>query len=435
MSTLIPLSEIVKYYTPELRNFLISLGNIAQTMNIVEMVTPVNASQEKEKWLEAAERGEWKNPHFQYNKDLLATVANSKQQLEDLFEIMGPALSTVSNEAPGKVLCELTKSRYKEIESTILLAQHILSGQDSHAGEDAKAIYGYPTAQTVSVALTYADCLGQGGGKLQQDDANLRTIRNRLKELEFDANRIRENFILAAEQCGFSETRPVEISEYTTAIDVRDKSSRGPIVTIPASRKVNGLKLVELIGHEILCHWRDSERAALALPLLGSGALKPADEVLYEGHATLTDYNTKFNLGDEAPLRQSPFYILAMAEANNRATFAETAASLYKLIRPTRSDKSAMALTWTTCLRVFRGSSGNEKGYVFTKDRAYFEGRVIAERLHEEKLDSILEISTLSEKDIQVLRTVVAFEQKENNQIKTVLSMWNLIYQLLDGKL
>lgn len=94
-----------------------------------------------------------------------------------------------------------------------------------------------------------------------------------------------------------------------------------------------------------------------------------------------------------------------------------------------------MALTWTTCLRVFRGSSGNEKGYVFTKDRAYFEGRVIAERLHEEKLDSILEISTLSEKDIQVLRTVVAFEQKENNQIKTVLSMWNLIYQLLDGKL
>ena len=143
MSTLIPLSEIVKYYTPELRNFLISLGNIAQTMNIVEMVTPVNASQEKEKWLEAAERGEWKNPHFQYNKDLLATVANSKQQLEDLFEIMGPALSTVSNEAPGKVLCELTKSRYKEIESTILLAQHILSGQDSHAGEDADCKRGF----------------------------------------------------------------------------------------------------------------------------------------------------------------------------------------------------------------------------------------------------------------------------------------------------
>ncbi len=78
MSSLIPLSEMSTYYTPKLKQFLVDLGKIAQTMNIVEMVTPVNAGEEKRKWLEKAARGEWTNPSFQYNTELLVGVARPR---------------------------------------------------------------------------------------------------------------------------------------------------------------------------------------------------------------------------------------------------------------------------------------------------------------------------------------------------------------------
>lgn len=78
MSSLIPLSEVSTYYTPKLKQFLVDLGKIAQTMNIVEMVTPVNTGEEKRKWLEKAARGEWTNPSFQYNTELLVGVARPR---------------------------------------------------------------------------------------------------------------------------------------------------------------------------------------------------------------------------------------------------------------------------------------------------------------------------------------------------------------------
>lgn len=442
MSSLIPLSEMSTYYTLELKQFLIDLGKIAQTMNIVEMVTPVNAGEEKQKWLEKAARGEWTNPSFRYNAELLASVASYESQLESLGKTMSAALSTVSSEQAGKVLCQLTDNRYGEVQYTIALAKAMLGdglNSDTGAAAALELIFGNPSKETVEAAQGYAKRLAAGGGKDQQDNANLKIIRQRLKGLEFNAEKIRENFIWMAGQCGFAGTRPVEISDTTTSIDVRDKSSRGAVVSIPTDRKVSGLKLVELIGHEILCHWGDSERAARALPLLGSGALKPADEVLYEGHATLTDYNTHFFLGDKAPQRQLPFYVMAMDWARHGHNFAETAAYMYEHIRPTKlSDEAALTQTWTTCLRIFRGSRGGDGGkypcYAFTKDRAYFEGRLVAEKLHEQKLDSVLEISTLSKNDIDALMTAVKFEQKETGQVYNMLSLWSLVHHLLDGE-
>ncbi len=67
-------------------------------MNIVEMVTPVNAGEEKRKWLEKAARGEWTNPSFQYNTELLAGVASYERQLKELGGAMMTAFGTVSNE-------------------------------------------------------------------------------------------------------------------------------------------------------------------------------------------------------------------------------------------------------------------------------------------------------------------------------------------------
>lgn len=440
MSNLIPLSGVQEYYTPEFKQLLTNLGKFAQTMNIVEMVTPINAGAEKQIWLEQARSGKWTNPVFQYDQGLLASIADIEKQLIILLKMKDAAMRTVSNEEAGRALREIADSRFREIEATVQLARCILDEDDNRARRILWKIYGCPTISVVAEAENFAKLLISNEGKSQQDSVDLKIIRRRLKALELNAEQIRENFIWMAEQCGLNGTRPVEISEVTTAIDVRDKSSRGAVVSIPADRKVDGMKLIKLVGHEILCHWSDSERAAQALPLLGGGALKPADEVLYEGHATLTDYHVGYSLGDKVSSRQSPFYILAMTQARAGMTFAETAAYVYELIRPTKlSDEAAMTQTWTTCLRIFRGShkscDNSKHHYAFTKDRAYFEGRLIAEELHDQKLDSILEVSTLSKNDIDVLKTAVQFEQKDHDQARTMLLLWGLVRKLLEEDL
>ena len=50
----------------------------------------------------------------------------------------------------------------------------------------------------------------------------------------------------------------VTVDEKTTSIDVRDKSAKGPTVFIPKQKKMNGIELLKLIGHEIEGHARQS---------------------------------------------------------------------------------------------------------------------------------------------------------------------------------
>lgn len=423
----IRMADMADYYTQELKSFLNELGEVARTMNIVEMVTPVNAAEEQQKWLELAKNGQWTNPEFQYNSTLLADTARKSTIAKEVIGKMKVTLGTVSNDDPGKVLANLVESRCQELLATTTAAQYLLYGDDCVTNAALRGIFGTPSSATIAEAHEYAECLADGRGKTQADNQQLKIIRERLNSMEFNAEQIRENFIWMAGQCNIANTRPVIVDVFATAIDVRDKSSRGAVVSIPADRKVNGMKLVELTGHEILCHWCDSERASCVLPLLGGGALKPSNEVLYEGHATLIDYHTHFFLGDKAPQQQMPFYIIAMNLAMDGMSFAEVAPMLYEKIRLTKpSDQAALAQTWTTCFRVFRGSNGENsqtKKYAFTKDRAYFEGRRLAEKLHLQQLDSVLELGTLSEQDIEILKTVVEFERRDDGlrQIKALL--------------
>ncbi len=438
MSNRIPLAEMATYYTPELKRFLMDLGGIAQTMNIVEMVTPVNAGEEKQRWLELAAHGKWMNPDFRYNRELLGSVAKLHADTVEVGQTMKTAFESISGGEPGKVLYQLAEQRYQEVYLTTMLAKYMLEERQAGARDMVNKIFGAPAASTVAAAHDFARALANGKGKVREDNDNLKRIRRELKDLEFDAEKIRENFVWMAQECGIAETRPVVVDEATTSIDVRDKSLKGAVVSIPADRKVSGLKLVELTGHEILCHWCDSERAIKALPLIGGGALKPADEVLYEGHATLTDFNTHLMLGDAAPRQQLPFYVIAMDLAEQGLNFAELARVMYDVIRPTKlSDETALNQTWTTCYRVLRGSNGQNSyigQYVFTKDRAYFEGRLVADKLHMEQMDSILELSTLSLGDVELLKTVVDFPKGEDNLAQTKSRLQKLVQRLLDDE-
>ena len=437
MSVMLSLSEIVKYYTPEFRELLNELGEIAKTMNIVEMVTPLNAAEERKKWLEQAENGAYTNPQFQYNGRLLAEIANKESALQELTQKMGKMTKQLSAEDPGRVLTELAWRRRDELEATIWLAQCMLQGDDSNADAALVLIYGAPEDLTVAAAHDYAKAMASGKAYRQRDTPQLKTVREKLQKVFCDAKRVQEEFIWVAEQSGIAQTRPVEIDPIATAVDVRDKSSRGPIVVIPAGYEAYGVTLVRLCAHEILCHWADSERAARALPLLGGGALKPADETLYEGHATWAGNATGMMLGEKTQRQRLPFYIIAMSLARKGMNFADVATALYEIIRPTEAtDKAALELTWKTCMRVFRGSHGNQDNalahYAFTKDRAYFEGHLVAERLHDQGFDSILDVATLSLGDIELLKTVVQFERRTDSFVRMGSILQEQVSRLID---
>lgn len=142
MSNRIPLTEMATYYTPELTLLLTDLGKIAQTMNIVEMVTPVNAGEEKQRWLGLAAHGKWTNPDFRYNRELLGSIAKLRDSVAEIEDHrMDKALATLSDEEPGKILRELAWSRCSETYVTTAVAKMILEGEKSgRKGHDGEVV-------------------------------------------------------------------------------------------------------------------------------------------------------------------------------------------------------------------------------------------------------------------------------------------------------
>ena len=428
MATKIPMSAFASYYTPNLERFLGELDVVASTMSLVEMVTPINASAEKARCLAAMKDGKPATPKFQYNTELLSKIAKQQSLVLEMWDTLPEITGELSKEEPGRILAKMATERCREVHQTAYLASQILSG-DSMMRHTLKGIFGFPSDEIIQKAHLHAQNLAKGDVAVRCDTPERKARREALKAREFDAEKIRENFLWAAEQCGFAGSRPVEIDPMATAIDVRDKSSRGAVVVIPETRKVNGVKLVELTGHEICCHWGDSTRAGIFLPLLGSGNLKPLDETLYEGHAVMADFNTHANLGEKTQLCQKPWYVLAMELAREGLSFSEMAQRLYELVRPTtKTDEAAWNTVWTACYRVKRGSSGADCSYVLTKDQAYFAGRIQAEDLYASGLGNALSIATISVADLELLMPVVDFGEDDGH----LEQVWALQEKLCD---
>ena len=166
------------------------------------------------------------------------------------------------------------------------------------------------------------------------------------------------------------------------------------------------MKLAELIGHEIECHWRSSVNAELI------GALKCDDELIYEGLAALKDktfnrdYNGTFNLN-------SAYYIIAINEATRGTCFADIAKTIYNYLPDSTKNKEAKA--WLYTYRAMRGitDTENPSGYAFTKDRAYFEGWLYAKMLEIHGKTSYLSFSTLNQKSFERLMEIVDIEDIE----------------------
>lgn len=424
MLTKIPVSMMAEYYTTELQDFLCDLGEIATLINPVEMLTATNAASEKKKFLELTRNGRHVvNPHFEYNTELLKKIAHLFPAVETLGKRLSKVLDGLSKEEPGRILGAITHARYQEVGYFINLATNVLAGNDLCATTILDTVYGFPSNSTINLAYEYATKLAQHcGTRACHDEVKIANYK-RLNAMKLGAEQIRDVFNWAMERSGIGEEWPVVIDSTATYIDVRDKSSQGKCVVVPKDIMISGNKLVTLTIHEVECHAQDSVRATEALPFLGSGHLKPACEIIYEGHAMLAETYTKQQIGEKVPLHGNPFAIITLDLARSGLSFSEISQRVFELIRPTEAtDEKAWDETWRKCYRIMRGSTGKATHYCFSKDRAYFEGLILAKRWHSEGRDAMLQLGTLSLKDLELLERVVEFGE-ETEHFKQIQSL------------
>lgn len=405
---LIPIEDLQEGYTPQLQDALSELSEIAGRINAVELVTATNQAQARDQWLDLARQGKFTNPELRYNRDLLRQVSGYGDELVVKHKTrLLEAIDALPKNAIGAALGSLAKSRLNDLIAASDLANLILEGDAFAATNRVTTIYGMPNKALVRQAQREIEKRNRGiiphSNKtiLTDDD------RQRLQDLKLDAWAVREIFTWAAEQYGFAETRPVFISDLATSVDVRDTSSEGAVVLIPADYNTTGLKVIPLTIHEVGCHWRDSENMKELLPNLGAGNLKPMDELLYEGHAVDRGYQSTLLLdGFVRPTRQLYYPIAIDLAYREGKMFGETAKELFDIVR---SDAEPIEQTlfdaWFTTYRVYRGSPclSERNGYAYTKDRAYYGGRILAQELRQAGLDYILDYGTLRISDLEVL--------------------------------
>lgn len=405
------IEELPAVWTPSFQEILEELAEITGKINLVEMTTATNHNAERDKWLEEARKGNFTTPDLRYDRDLLKQVCQYHEQLEKkITPRLRAFLRTTSEKPMANALARLAISRLNNAQAMTELAKAMLDGDADKARTAVRWCYEMPEAETIRYAKQAIEDR-KAGRFVRQNQPKLSTEeQDRLKAMKLDAEAIRKIFLWAARKYGIAQSRPIVISETATAVDVRDVSSEGPIVVIPAKETTNGLRIVPLTIHEVGCHWRDSENSKRLIPMLGAGALKATDETLYEGHAVWEAYQT--NLAQQGFVKESRrlYYPVAIDYTSQmKATFNETAQMLYELIRcDSESPEETLADVWRVTYRTYRGNPQIDQrtGYVFPKDQAYLAGRLMAENLSKAGMEYLLEYGTLSPLDLDALTRV-----------------------------
>ncbi|MCK5085418.1 DUF1704 domain-containing protein, partial [Candidatus Parcubacteria bacterium] len=189
----------------------------------------------------------------------------------------------------------------------------------------------------------------------------------------------------------------VIIDEEATAIDVRssDPNYDHPVILIPLDRKVNGLRLLQLVAHEIGCHVvQNNNNYKLGLEGLSFGR---DWETAQEGFAVRGETKIKkVILGDSMLDFEynvfSAYFILAMEKIKKGADFGEVYDYIFDLKKEEflveeddegKVEEKASRETKMVLRRVIRGMYP----YYFPKDKAYFEGQFMALKIEEEGID------------------------------------------------
>jgi hypothetical protein len=424
------------------------IASLTSFLNPVELVTIDNVSQVKHEFLENLHTKKEQNPCFSYKQSLSHLKHNLRIRslsLPSLQEKLQTLLHTVES-FPQEKNAESVLHRFlaDKIRSEILTCDmvHALEEKnDTTMKETLKKKYPVSLSPEFLEALDriqhsktqdHAQTLKEGiiprefFPKLVQKDMR-NSHENLQKEIQknpecqkyyFTAEEIQDAFLWSMkEYAQYYEQKhlspfpqsflyPCDISDAYSDIDVRDKSSSGPMICVPKSRIIDGKKLLELIAHEIESHWRQSVNGVLLFEVSG-GALKIDDEALYEGLALNSEdtiNRTLFGIPDRIP---DPLYSRAYALAQEQKSFREIFHTIseilfsfaeYQKFSKTEREDMITNQAWKITYRILRGhhNTENTEGYGFGKDIGYFYGTILQKQLCEYSLDFLNEAGIFS---------------------------------------
>ena len=394
------------------------------TLNPVEIVTPEGISEIKKDWIKKARKGVFENPKFSYDRKKLKEVSSKAEMLKDL------KIRLIYRDHEGVArgfAWELIYSALHDAIATVDLAEAILRHDDFEAGRMINMKYGISDDSMRELAHRRADDISRLGLNRSENKSGidpgdfelLSTSKIRACEIKQMLERMMNEY-------GSTLGWPVEIIENGSEIMVCEKSSLGhPAIVVPVNRKMNGWKLVELLGREIECHWRSSINAELI------GALKVDDELVYEGLAAAKDNRfSSFYFGEEKwPV---PYYILAQELALEGKSFAEVASQIYMMLPESVSNREKKS--WNYTYKTFRGVSNtqNPAAYAFTKDRAAFEGGFYANQLRMRGVNHYLSFGTLKKEQLERLIELTKIEEIEKSVLPDRKLQPKAIYWILD---
>ncbi|MCB9651119.1 MAG: DUF1704 domain-containing protein [Deltaproteobacteria bacterium] len=184
----------------------------------------------------------------------------------------------------------------------------------------------------------------------------------------------------------------VELDDSYSAIDVRDKSSDGPVIGIPDKAR-SPKKYLELLRHEIDMHARQSMNGHFMFGFAG-GALKVDEETWYEGLAKHNEIELMREMFGDDSQPTMPYFTFAIRMAEEGKSFLEVFDAMAKLrMAAGSSEKLALSNAWNATYRVFRGhiDTANPDAYAMPKDQAYLRGWMLQAQLSERGLSHLNE--------------------------------------------
>lgn len=242
-------------------------------------------------------------------------------------------------------------------------------------------------------------------------------IEEKLKKSKFNAEDIKNYFEIALikgklESSGYK----VVIDPVVKSIGVYKKHPKydGSVILIPENKEVNGIKLLELIAHEIGSHITSgsySSKQGLSKMSFGRDW-----ETYNEGSAKMNEVEIKKEiLGNsylDFKINSSPLYVLAMEKIKNGGDFDETYRYIFDLAKKEfliegkdnlEMNKEAKEVSEKICSRVYRGFDRKERGKYFPKDLVYLVGELGAQEMKKLGVNKYLDLSKVDPRLISSL--------------------------------
>ncbi len=265
------------------------------------------------------------------------------------------------------------------------------------------------------------------------------TLEKKLEKTNFNASKIKKYFELALIKAGLKYSRyKVLIDNNISSVKIIDEDPKYncPVILIPSEIKVNAIRLMQLISHEIGKHATTNyfHKKQGLVAEIGRGW-----NIYNEGLAKENENRIKKTmLGKfyrDTEIDFSMYYILAIEKIKKGCNFNKVYKYIFnKCYKENLYDcdyysekkfnekktikkyctKNAVDISKKICMRVFRGFDSKKGYYYFPKDKVYFEGEIMIQKLNKmesrEKLEKYLYLARVDAKYVPTLINIGAYK-------------------------